>query len=45
MWGDNMYFKLNRELEQIGSIENLSDKEDVIVVLTFEEWKEVCKKK
>lgn len=44
MWGDNMYFKLNRELEQIDSIENLSDKEDVIVVLTFEEWKEVCKK-
>lgn len=38
-----MYYRVSNVLEQIDSIENLSESEDVLVVLTLEEWKETCK--
>ncbi len=38
-----MYYRVSNVLEQIDSIENLSDSEDILIVLTLEEWKETCK--
>ncbi len=38
-----MYYRISNVLEQVESVENLPESEDILVVLTLDEWREICK--
>jgi len=40
-----MYYRVSNELVEIDCIENLSNDEDIVVVLTLDEWHNACKEK
>lgn len=40
-----MYYKIANELEEIESLDNVREKEDVVILLTLEQWHEACRDK
>ena len=40
-----MYYKVDNELKEIENLDNVSDKDDVVILLTLEQWHEACRDK
>ena len=40
--GETMYYKVDNELKEIESLDNVSEKDDVVILLTLEQWHEAC---